>query len=339
MSSHSIRRLSLPTPFPVGPVNAYVLLGEPLTLVDPGPAFPAAREALEKGLAELGLDLGAVEAVLLTHPHVDHFGLAEEVASRSGARVYAHADAVERLAGASGRTRPAELAACAELLLRSGATPEYNEALFRQWAATERLASTVRVDESLSEGDRPVLGGVEWQVVDTPGHCRGSLCLYDEAGRRLVSGDHLLLDISTNALLEFREPRPGDRPLGRTPASPDGLVRERSLLVYIGSLRKVAALDVEKVLPGHGPEFGNPRSVVTRRLEHYERRKAEIVQVLAELGPSPAFRLARTLFPDQKEPMGQFLALSEVLGHLDLLELHGRVRCREEAETDVWEKA
>ncbi|MDR7561019.1 MAG: MBL fold metallo-hydrolase, partial [Armatimonadota bacterium] len=38
-----LHRIELPTPFPVGPVNAYLLAGEPLTLVDAGPRTPQAQ--------------------------------------------------------------------------------------------------------------------------------------------------------------------------------------------------------------------------------------------------------------------------------------------------------
>ena len=44
--------LSLPTPFPVGPVNVYLAEGEPLTLIDTGPKDDATRAALEAGLGE-----------------------------------------------------------------------------------------------------------------------------------------------------------------------------------------------------------------------------------------------------------------------------------------------
>lgn len=328
-----IFRLALPTPFPVGPVNTYVLKGSPLALIDPGPLYPPAREALTEGLARLGLGLGDFELVLLTHPHIDHYGLAREVAERSGAKVAAHVEAVARVKAGLRKGQAGEREAMEQVLDRAGAPAGYGETLFRHWAAADTLAATVDVDRGLADGETVEGGGVTWRAISTPGHSPGALCFYDEAGRRLISGDHLLPEISSNAIMEFREARPEEveslgtasahRPLGRNGPV---LVRQKSLLIYIESLRRMERLEVSEVLPGHGEPFTGHRALIAERMRRYETRKAAIAAILKDRGPSPAFLLARTLFPEQTEPMGQFLALSEVLGHLDLLEAEGRVR-------------
>ena len=93
-----LHRLSLPTPFPVGPVNVYLLTGKPLTLIDTGPKYPAARAALESGLAALGYRVEDLRCIVLTHHHADHVGLAGELAARSRATVFTHAWNVTLLA-------------------------------------------------------------------------------------------------------------------------------------------------------------------------------------------------------------------------------------------------
>ena len=80
-------RIRVPTPFAVGRVNCYVLHGDGLTLVDPGPASEDAREVLAEGLAEEGYEVADVDQVLVTHPHMDHFGDAAALAAVSGAEV------------------------------------------------------------------------------------------------------------------------------------------------------------------------------------------------------------------------------------------------------------
>ena len=82
--------LSLPTPFPVGPVNVYLAEGEPLTLIDTGPKDVLTRAALEAGLAEHGCRVEDLRRVILTHHHVDHIGLTAEIVARSGAEVLTH---------------------------------------------------------------------------------------------------------------------------------------------------------------------------------------------------------------------------------------------------------
>src|SRR5262249_13288737 len=93
--SRLMERIVLPTPFPVGPVNVWLLRGDPLTLVDAGPHTPEALATLERGLGELGVRLEDIEQLVLTHQHPDHVGLAATVVERSGCPVAAH----ELLAG------------------------------------------------------------------------------------------------------------------------------------------------------------------------------------------------------------------------------------------------
>src|SRR5207245_4410160 len=85
-----LHRLELPTPFPVGPVNAYLLAGDPLTLVDTGPKTVEAQTALERGVAAAGARLGNIRRILLTHGHTDHPGNAAWAAQRSGAAMPRH---------------------------------------------------------------------------------------------------------------------------------------------------------------------------------------------------------------------------------------------------------
>ena len=97
-----LHSFSVPTPFPVGPVNLYLAEGEPLTLVDTGPRYDPAREALTETLAERGHRISDLRLIILTHAHPDHCGLAAELARSSGAEVAAHAATLTRLAeGAS----------------------------------------------------------------------------------------------------------------------------------------------------------------------------------------------------------------------------------------------
>src|SRR3954447_24061452 len=82
-------RIPLPLPH-VGSVNAWLLPGDPLTLIDTGPCDEAALTALEAGLRRAGVRLEALELVLVTHHHLDHSGLATTIAARSGARIAAY---------------------------------------------------------------------------------------------------------------------------------------------------------------------------------------------------------------------------------------------------------
>src|SRR3954453_18412103 len=83
--------ICIPLPLPhIGSVNAWLLPGDPLTLIDTGPCDDAALAALEAGLRRAGARLEDLELVLVTHHHLDHSGLAATIAARSGARIAAY---------------------------------------------------------------------------------------------------------------------------------------------------------------------------------------------------------------------------------------------------------
>jgi len=310
----SIHRLALPTPFPVGAVNAYLLEGKPLTLVDPGPLYPPAREALRAGLARLGYRLRDISCVVITHPHLDHFGAAAEVVEASGAEVLAFPRAARWLEALDGEwVRRADFlrAQFARLGCPHGLTAGLQEGLRR----LARWALPVELGRGLEDGERVTLGGTEWTTLHMPGHSSSCLCLYD--GRRLLSGDYLLEEISSNALLE--------------PPAEEGGQRHRSLPTYLASLRRGTLLEVEEVFPGHGPPFGQLRAVLERRFEHYRRRKAQVKATLAAAGARgmTGYELCMALFPNL--PVSDaFLGLSEVVGHLDLLEAEGCLDLQDE---------
>src|SRR5438132_13616340 len=84
-----IHRLRIPTPFQVGRVNAYLIEDSPLTLIDSGPNSAKALDELEQALASRGHSIEDIELLVITHQHMDHFGLASILARRSGAEVEA----------------------------------------------------------------------------------------------------------------------------------------------------------------------------------------------------------------------------------------------------------
>ncbi len=88
-----VHRIAVPTPFAVGRVNCYLLTGEPLTLVDTGLNSGTSLDYLERALTEIGVRIEDLELIVLTHQHMDHEGLLEILARRSGAEVAAFARA------------------------------------------------------------------------------------------------------------------------------------------------------------------------------------------------------------------------------------------------------
>jgi glyoxylase-like metal-dependent hydrolase (beta-lactamase superfamily II) len=124
-----------------------------------------------------------------------------------------------------------------------------------------------------------------------------------------LGNDHVLARISSNAIVE---PPPHGEP-----------VRRKPLLDYWNSLCRVFDLDVDLVLPGHGPAVTDHRQVISERFRFYEQRLDRIREALRE-GSSTVWQLAGALFR-QLDAVDTFLACSEVIGHLDVLAERGEV--------------
>jgi glyoxylase-like metal-dependent hydrolase (beta-lactamase superfamily II) len=301
-------RIPLPLPH-VGSVNAWLLLGEPVTLVDTGPRDDEALAALEAGLARTGLRVEDLELVLVTHHHVDHTGLAATVARRSGARVAAF----ERAAayGAHYDERTAADRRFSLALMRHHGVPEAvvadNEGF---WEFIQGTSEAYHADVALPDGASIRAGGRDLRVVARPGHSTTDALLVDDRAGIALVGDHLLAGISSNTEIY--------------PAlEPDG-TRPRARVEYLRNLRRTAAMPLTRLLTGHGDDVTAHAELVRRRLADHARRCDRIVAALRH-GRASAFEIAGHLWPERTVAEQPLLVLWEVLGHLDLLLDAGRV--------------
>jgi glyoxylase-like metal-dependent hydrolase (beta-lactamase superfamily II) len=314
-----IHVLPIPTPFPVGPVNVYLLEGEPLTLVDAGPLTDEALEALNEGVRGLGYSLPDIEQLVITHAHHDHFGLAREVVERSGATVLSFHENKPPLEDFDTWWEQ-RVAYVAEFVVRAGA-PEEALREMEVMRGYRKYATSVPEVTPLDDNDEVQMGDTTWRAIHTPGHALGHLCFYQSESQLLLSGDHLLRDITSNPVLET--PR-----LGMTQ-------RPRSLVDYKRSLLRIRELQVRKVLPGHGEPAYDHRALVDEILAHHLERARLILQLLREKD-STVYELGLALFGAKSTGVELFLVMSEIIGHLDVLELEGKARRLERDGRSIW---
>ena len=305
-----IHRLSLPTPFAVGRVNVYLVEDQPLTLVDTGPNSGTSLDELERGLARLGRSIADLELILLTHGHIDHIGLVDVLRRRSGAEVAASEAAVPFVERHGEEAADDDFAV--ELMRRHGVPDDMARALRSVSAAFRGWGAHTKVDRRLPDGDRLALRRRAFEVGARPGHSPSDTIFHDASARLLIGGDHLLKDVSSN-------------PLATRP--PGGGEREQALAVYLDSLRRTRAMELELVLPGHGEPITDHRALIDARLALHERRADKLGRLIAER-PRTAYELAHALWGDSAVTQ-TYLTLSEVLGHTDLLMNAGRVREQE----------
>jgi glyoxylase-like metal-dependent hydrolase (beta-lactamase superfamily II) len=309
-SLEHLHAIELPTPFPVGPVTAYLAdaPNEPLTLIDTGPQTVDSRAALEAGLAHLGYALVDLKRIVISHAHVDHFGLTADLVDASNAQVWSHPWNIPTLNNDQ-TYREQRISFYAHLLRQAAIPAEMLSAVGQATRGVNRFARPVAVHCTLDEGESISLAGHGWQVLHTPGHAAGLICLYEPTSGTLLSSDHLLADISSNPVVE--------------PPPPGHSERLRSLALYRASLQRTATMGVKRALPSHGPVICDVAALVQQRLGFHEQRVARVLAALQN-GAHTTWDVVEALFPN-RTPLDTFLAVSEVIGHLDLLELEGRI--------------
>ena len=144
-----IHCLPIPTPFAVGRVNCYLIDDDPLTLVDTGPNSGTSLTTLEHALADHGRKVEDLERIVLTHQHIDHIGLAQILADRSGAEVIA-LDALAPWLARYGQAMADDDRFAEDVMHRHGIPDDLIFALravtaqFRGWGAAVRVTRTDR---------------------------------------------------------------------------------------------------------------------------------------------------------------------------------------------------
>ncbi len=306
---------SVPVPIPINPLR-YVLVyvlelsGGGVALVDAGWDTDEAWTALAEGLSALGASAGDVRAVVVTHIHPDHYGLAGRVREASGAWVGLHpADAAllrERYVDVDGL-----IAAMRGLLELSGVPPSTLPDLSEASMQVRAFVSMARPDVLLEDGALVDLPGWDLRTIWTPGHSPGHVCLYSEHRRILFSGDHVLPRITPNISFHSQQV---PNPLGD----------------YLDSLGRLRELAPGEVLPAHEYRFAGLSDRLDEIERHHGARLGEIEAALVERPGSTAWQLTTSLAWSRPWPeVPAFMrraANGETLAHIVLLERRRRVR-------------
>jgi glyoxylase-like metal-dependent hydrolase (beta-lactamase superfamily II) len=306
----------LKLPFPLQPeqlaVNAYLIQGDKgCLLVDCGWNINQAFSAMERQLKEIGLGFENISLILITHFHPDHYGLAGRLVQVSKAKVALHQ--VEKDFIDSRYMNMEGLLDSTADILRTNGVPEKDlPRLQKASLGVRRYVAPVSPEVALLGGEIIGQGQYQFEVVWTPGHSPGHVCLLERNKKILISGDHVLPATFPNVGLHSQ-------------SGPDPLPN------YLRSLKAIEDLDVDLVLPAHEHVFSGLKPRVQEILHHHEERKKAILTALSE-GPQTAYEVSLkipwivngfTLPFDQLQALDRRLAVMSAMAHLEPLYTEG----------------
>ncbi|MWV65720.1 MBL fold metallo-hydrolase [Halorubrum sp. JWXQ-INN 858] len=316
-----MKRIQLGNTVFEGKNDVYLLDGETTALVDTGVATPDVRAELDAGLAAYGIAPADVDAIVLTHWHPDHAGLAGELQAESGADVLVH-EADAPLVDGSGTQFMDDPAAQRETFERWGFPEDARE---RLTAFFDGVSAGLRGRDAdvttFSDGDRVLVGGVELEAVHLPGHTAG-LTAFAFDPREVP--DHEPVAGPDAAAPE--EAFTGDAVLPRyTPNVGGADVRvAHPLAAYAESLARVVDRDWDAAHPGHRDRIDDPSHRAAEILDHHRHRTGRVVDTLAAGGPLTAWEVSAELF-GELSGIHVLHGPGEAFAHLDHLASAGVV--------------
>jgi glyoxylase-like metal-dependent hydrolase (beta-lactamase superfamily II) len=323
---NGINQIKVPLPrVGLESINVYIIEGKNGNLmIDTGWNTPEAFNTLAQEMKNSGFAMKDITDILVTHLHPDHYGLAGKISELSGAKVYI--SEIENNLLDSRYFHPENLLTAMTAFFKANGIPDWELKLLAEASMTiKNFVLPVKVAGTLKPGDKVDIEPYSFEVLHTPGHSPGHICLYEPNKKYFFSGDHVLSEIVPNVSYH---PQSGENPLGD----------------YVNSFTKLLELDVRFVFPGHGSVFSGLAPKVDEIMRHHHDRMYNIQKVMG-VDTRCAYDIAKeipwivngeTVAYDKLEPIDRRLAVLETLAHLQYLVAENKGKRINEGEKIVY---
>ena len=306
-----------PVPIPFNEVpylltaNIYALGRDQITLIDAGPGIPGVLDFIKDSFRKEGLNFNNINRIILTHGHMDHFGLAASIKEELDhpVEIFLHTEDHWKISTdfINNEVWVDEFRMLQEL---TEIPDDDFKILVEKVRTYYSIAKPLDDLKTMKDNDIFYGEGYSLQVVFTPGHEPGLCCLYEPDQKVLFSSDHILKNLTPKPILAFDRDRHIDKDY-------------KGLMAYEKSLVRVSKLDVKYMFPGHGEWIEDMHPLIKQYRQHYSERM-EIVLNAVRKKEMPLYYLVRDVFPNAGAG-DLFIALSEIISHLEVLVDLGRV--------------
>jgi len=282
-------------------LNSYIIKSQDKTaLVDTGMNNPVSFNSLIENLTSLKIE--KLDYIIITHLHNDHIGLLEKIYNlNKNAKILIFKKERETIGKMLERFENEE--ETKNYLEKLGFDKETLK-VFSYWKMDlDPYNLVMKKSETLDEGTIKI-GNSEFNVIWTPGHTPGHMCLLHKSSNKIICGDHILKNITPN--ISF-------------------LYEENNLLDYFRSLDKVKNIDPDLILPGHNGFIKNVKERIEELGKHHVERLDEVLRIL-ENKEMNLYEIASRMTWSSKndfmkmDSFQKYMALGEAMAHVIYLE-------------------
>ncbi|MFW9930684.1 MAG: MBL fold metallo-hydrolase [Candidatus Thorarchaeota archaeon] len=315
-----VYQIKIDVPFAVKFVCVYLFkLGNKLVLIDSGLNLGNWQKKFLESLEDLKIEAREIDYCFITHIHIDHIGLAKKLKELNPSmKILMHDITYELLKWETNRANLEDLkkqaSKIAEQMVKYGISKEQGKRVIQFFTYWPQFLIYQEPDIILQDGDI-ILDKLE--VIWTPGHSFGHICVFDRRNKYLYSGDHILSRITPHignfVVNEFLQQKYHDFDFNNI------------LKYYLSSLDKIDKLNPTIIFPAHQEVISNPHERISAIKEHHQNRLKEILDLIKEEPLNP-FQISQIHFGTDLDEINSYMALSEVLGHLLYLESEGKAR-------------
>jgi len=308
-----VHQIKIDVPWAVKNVSLYLFeINDKIILFDSGLDMGNWSKLFFLALKEIKLTVKDIDYCFISHNHSDHVGLAGTLKQRNpDLQILMHNITSETLKWENQEENMGELDQEAKKvafqMIKYGFNEKQAERVVQFFSYWPKFRKYQKPDIILNDGDR-ILEDLE--VIWTPGHSFGHICVFNSKKKYLFSGDHILSRIT---------PHIGNYIIPKILIEEyEGYDFNNILKHYLNSLDRIDKLNPKIIFPAHQDIIYDPHKRIAEIKEHHKNRLAEISRVIKD-NPLPPSRISQIHFGDLDD-MNSFLALSEVLGHLFFLE-------------------
>ncbi|MFX0021873.1 MAG: MBL fold metallo-hydrolase [Candidatus Hermodarchaeota archaeon] len=314
-----IYQIKIDVPFAVKYVCLYLFkLNGKNILIDSGLNMGNWKKKLFLAFEKMNISTQDLDYCIITHMHTDHIGLIKILKQKNPKiKILMHDITHEILKWETNNGNMHELEQEARImanqLMKYGIRKEQGDRVVQFFMFWPRFLQYQNPDLIIHDGD---ILFEKLEIIWTPGHSFGHICIFDKEKKYLFSGDHILSRITPH--------------IGNFIIPPNLTKKYKDqefnniLKHYLTSLDKIDSLKPKIIFPAHQEIIYNPHERILQIKEHHKTRLKEISEVIKE-NPLTAYRISQIHFGEDLDEMNSYMALSEVLGHLFYLEAEGKV--------------